>query len=261
MRIRTPNFPAWSKKTTSGHFRPCTGAINTTLVKEARVARWLEGATSLFTCRPAYQMSADGVTWGTVTGIGALSATAGWVYDDGPVTSITTDQQLFVRFGVEGANVSGALVQQGTCALDLDLRPVVGGSLAASEVKVFTSGSTSTRVFHPLLSGVAFEDITELRSTVQVESGSGAILAIAGWQLSDDGLTWYDAAGTAGAFTTFGGEQTNDGTTYGTTFATQTVADGNKRRKVRFGVGVKNQSGTNNETALVSLRVDYRRTT
>jgi len=177
MRIRTPNFPVWSKKTTSGHFRPCTGAINTTLVKEARVARWLEGATSLFTCRPAYQMSADGVTWGTVTGIGALSATAGWVYDDGPVTSITTDQQLFVRFGVEGANVSGALVQQGTCALDLDLRPVVGGSLAASEVKVFTSGSTSTRVFHPLLSGVAFEDITELRSTVQVESGSGAILA------------------------------------------------------------------------------------
>jgi hypothetical protein len=50
-------------------------------------------------------------------------------------------------------------------------------------------------VFHPLLSVVAFEDITELRSTVQVESGSGAILAIAGWQLSDDGLTWYDAAG------------------------------------------------------------------
>ena len=29
MRIRTPNFPVWSKKTTSGHFRPCTGAINT----------------------------------------------------------------------------------------------------------------------------------------------------------------------------------------------------------------------------------------
>ena len=259
MRILTPLTTVFSKKSTAGNFVPCTGPYNTTQVKDVRFGRWLEAATPQFTCRPAYQRSKDGIAWGASTGVGSFSNTAGWLYE-GPTVSVTTDQQLFVRFGVEGANVSGALVQQGTCALDLDLRPVVGGSLAASEVKVFTSGSTSTRVFHPLLSGVAFEDITELRSTVQVESGSGAILAIAGWQLSDDGLTWYDAAGTAGAFTTFGGEQTNDGTIYGTTFATQTVTDGNKRRKVRFGVGVKNQSGTNNETALVSLRVDYRRT-
>jgi hypothetical protein len=260
MRILTPLTTVFSKKSTAGNFVPCTGPYNTTQVKDVRFGRWLEAATPQFTCRPAYQMSKDGIAWGASTGVGSFSNTAGWLYE-GPTVSVTTDQQLFVRFGVEGANIANALIEQGRCKLDLDVRPVVGRTLSVAESKVFTSGSTLNYLFHPLTEGVPFEDIAELRSTIELQAGTGAIKAIAAWQLSNDGITWYDGTGVVGSFTTFGGEQTNNGTTYGTTFSTATVADLNKKRRARFGLAVKNETATtSNETAVASLRVDYRRT-
>src|SRR5262245_53887741 len=97
-RIDTALRPMWSKKATTSRplWVPLTGAINTTLVKQIRQARWLEAATPKFLCRLGYQMSSDGVSWSaTVTGVGSFSGTAGWVFNDSTAVSVTTDQQLF----------------------------------------------------------------------------------------------------------------------------------------------------------------------
>ncbi len=230
------------------------------------------------------------------------------MHDDDAVVVVTTDQRLFVRFGLLGANVSGTLIEQGLARLSIGVRPVdprserrsvstsgtpgiagasrcegagaggeraanrtsserekmwVGRTLAVEGAKVFTNGSTTTsgRVFHPLVGPVPLEDIADHRATVRIESSTGALAAIPAVQLSDDGITWYDGAGgAAGTFGTLGTERTTEGTTYGTTFAAATAADGSKRRRVRYGVAVRNNSGTQNETALVSLRIDVRRT-
>ena len=266
--IRTPLRPVYSKKTTTANplFCPLTGPINTTFVREMRGARWLEGMTPNLTCRGAYQMSDDGITWSsTVTGLGSFAPTAGWVYNDDAAAVITADQRLFVRFGLEVANVNSSVqIEQALARLELDLRPIVGGTLAVEEQKVFTNGTNSsvTRLFFPLLAPVPLEDIGEHRATLQLQSSTGLVGVIPAYQLSDDGLTWYDGnAGAAGTYGTFGTERTSDGTTYGTTFSAPTANDGSKRRRVRYGVAAKNTVNGLPETVLASLRVDYRRTT
>jgi hypothetical protein len=213
-------------------------------VKEVRASRWLEGATPNLTVRVGYQMSDDGVTWSaTVTGIGSWSTTAGWVHNDDAAVAVTTDQRLFVRFGLLGANGSGTLIEQGLARLSIDVRPVVGRTLAVEGAKVFTNGSTTTggRVFHPLVGPLPLEDVADHRATIRIESSTGALSAIPAFQLSDDGITWYDGAGgAANTFGTFGTERTTEGTTYGTTFAAASAADGSKRRRVRYGVATRN---------------------
>jgi hypothetical protein len=58
---------------------------------------------------------------------------------------------------------------------------------------------------------------------------------------------------------TFGTLRTPGGIDFGTTFGVFNPTQ--KKRFVRWGVGVNNSSGSGSEAALVGLRVDYRRTT
>lgn len=164
-----------SPDTATPQFVPMTGPIDTTLVKDVRAARWLEAATPNLTTRVGYQMSDDGVTWSaTVTGIGSWSATAGWVYNDDAAVAVTTDQRLFVPFGLLGANSSGTLIEQGLGRLSIDVRPVVGRTLAVEGAKVFTNGSTLTtgRVFHRLVGPVPLEEMARAAPLVTTSSAS-----------------------------------------------------------------------------------------
>ena len=254
----------WSRKlgVASGLFVPMTGAVNTTFLKQVRPSYWLEAATPKLLARWAYQMSDDGETWTTTpTGVGSYSATEGWTYDDAAATSVTTDQRLFVRFGMQVANDTGSTdVEQGMARLRLEVRPVEGGTLAADLAKVFTKGDTSDRAFHPLVGPVAIEDVGEHRASLRLyaPSGTSDLDLIPAYQVSNDGISWYDGAGGAvDAFTTFGTARTSIGTDYGTTFATfsPTVL----KKWVRWGVAAKNAAGSTVEAAQVALRIDYRR--
>lgn len=262
--IDTGLRPVFTQKSTAtALFNPLSGPIDSNLVKEVRGRRWLEAATSQFSLRFAYRMSHDGISWSsTVTApIATYTTAAGWLYNDDTASSLTTDQRLFLQIGVEAKNATGALLEQGLARMVLEVRPVVGDTLATEYRKVFSDGTT-TRVFHPLFEPVALEDVGEMRGTTRLDAPSGTIYAIPAYQLSDDGITWYDAAGgAAGTFSTFGTEVTAAGTEYGTTYTTMSPSASAKRRLVRFGVGAKNASAGVAESALVSLRVDYRRTT
>lgn len=113
-----------------------------------------------------------------------------------------------------------------------------------------------------MFDAVRLEDVGEHRATVRLDAPSGSIYVIPAYQLSDDGITWYDGAGGAsGTFSTFGTEVTAEGTTYGTTFATMSPTTGYRRRRVRYGIAAKNASAGVAEVGLVSMRVDFRRTT
>ncbi|MCB9696172.1 MAG: hypothetical protein H6738_05245 [Alphaproteobacteria bacterium] len=254
----------WTAKAGTGSplWIPMTGAINTTLVKEVRQARWLEAVTPKFLARLAYEMSDDGVTWsGTVTGTGSYLGTEGWLYNDtSTLLSVTTDQRLFVRFGAQTANDTGSSdVEHALARMLLASKPVVGGTLAAAEQLVFSQGTT-TRIFHPLVGPVSIADVGEHRASLKLESGSGDVDVIPAFQVSNDGVTWSDGeGGGADSFSTFGSSRSSAGTDYGTTFTT--FAPTNVKRLVRWGAGVKNSSAGKNETGLVSLRIDHRRTT
>jgi hypothetical protein len=107
---------------------------------------------------------------------------------------------------------------------------------------------------------VAIESFAEMRATLELVTQSGDVQVQPGYQVSDDGQTWYSGATGegAGTFGTFGSNRTSNGITYGTTFGTFNPDD--KRKWVRFGVAAKNGSAGLAETGIVTLRIDLRRT-
>ena len=262
--LNTKLHSLYSKKSGTGtpQFVPMTGPMNTTLIKEVRASRCIEAATPKFLHAWGYQMSDDGNDWTTTaTAVDAYVATTGNIYNTGTVTSVTTDQRLFVRFGLFCANDTGSTdVEQALGSLRLEVRPVGGATLAAADQKVFSDGSTTRNCFHPLAGPVPLEAIAEHRPSLRLFGTTGLLDLIPAYQVSDDGYAWNDgASGATGTFATFGTARTAAGTDYGTTFTTFSPTQ--KKRLVRWGVAPKNTSGTIVEAGLASLRVDFRRVT
>jgi hypothetical protein len=263
--IHTPLVPLWSKKSSSAtpNFIPATVGLNTTNIKEARLARWIEAATANFVSAFAYQMSNDGNDWNTTpTAIGSYVGTTGWIYDTGASSAITTDQRLFVRFGFAVANGTGSALEQALGKLSIEIKPAEGGTLLADGVKVFSNGGTSdpSRIFHPLLGPVVLEGVGEHRPSLKLYFSSGLVQVKPAYQVSNDLLTWDDGEGGASnTFAEFGSARSSAGIDYGTTFTAFNPT--NKKLYVRWGVAVNNVSGSVNEAGLVTLRMDYRRTT
>jgi hypothetical protein len=263
--LDTGLWSVYSKKASSATplFVPMTGPINTTFVKEARASRWIEGATPKYLSAWGYQMSDDANDWSTTaTAVDSFVATTGWIYNNGSITAITTDQRLFVRFGVFSANDTGSSdVEQALARLRLEIKAIEGATIAAADRKVFSKKSTANRTFHPLVGPVPIEAVGEHRASQRLFASSGLADIIPAYQVSDDQITWNDGeSGAADTFSTFGSSRSSAGIDYGTTFTT--FAPTEKKRWVRWGAAVKNSSGTSiAETGQASLRIDYRRTT
>ena len=253
----------WSEKITStANFVPCTGPINTTMVDTARVAFELGGLTSQATASPAYRMSDDGITWSsTVTPLAAAySSTAGWNYQAAAAAiSVATDQKLFVQFGFLVKNDAGEQVQMGQGRLRLEITPTHGSTLVAGPMKVWSNGST-TPIFHPMAGPISAELIASFRGSLEMQSDSGDAQIQLAYQVSDDGITWYDnkVSPTAGGFSTFGTEMTAESIDYGTTFTAFSFVTGSGRQLVRFGVAVRNGTVGKSECCAASIRIDVR---
>ena len=248
--IDTGLLPVWSLKlsTGAGNFIPMTGAINTALVKTARISRNFEAASSFCQIQLGYRMSDDGETWSTPTAIGTFSAATGWLYDTASTpSSITTGQKLFVQFGLFARNGEGTNLEQGMGQLRIEVEDTAGQTVVAGPMKVWAEQDNA--LFHPMTGPVPIESVGAIRGSVEVESASGTVSAQPAYQVSDDGITWD-------AHTKFGTAQSGDGTTYGTTFAA--FAPASYKQWVRFGAECVGVSGKN-ETCLASLRVDFRR--
>jgi hypothetical protein len=259
--IDTGLQPVMTQKSTTALFVPLTGPLDTTNIKEARGAMQLAGITGQFRARAAYRMSDDGITWSaTVTNLTSYATANGWAYNESTVTSFTTDQKLFVQFGVEVSNVSGAQVEHGMAQLRFQVRNLRGQSLVATRQKVWSSGGASAAIFHGLTRPILIEDVGEYRATLELMSNSGDVQTQPAYQVSNDGRTWYSGAvsDSAGSFTTFGTNRTTNGITYGSTFTSFAPAE--MKKWVRFGVATKYGSSGVPETGMVTLRVDVRRT-
>lgn len=259
--IDTGLKPVFSQKSATRLFVPLTGALDSTHLKEARTSIQVVGITNNFIGRMAYRMSDDGVVWSaTVTGVGNDLTANGWYYNEGTVTSLTTDLKLFVQLGAEVSNSSGnTQVQHGLMQLVLQARNVRGRTVSANHQKVWSDGSTSG-IFHAITAPMLLEEVDDYRATLELIASSGDVRVQAGYQVSNDARTWYSGAAAAAAntFTAFGTELTAPGIAYGTTFSN--FAPSEKKKYVRFGVVGKNGTAGKPETGLVALRLDSRRT-
>lgn len=239
---------------------PFTGPLDTTLIKAMRASFNFVSGNANLEVRLAYQMSNNGITWGTPTAVDDYVSTAGLEYNNSTVTSVTTDQRLFVRFGIQAKNTSSTSgIRHGKVSLRLQITPIEGSTLAVAGVGVWSNagGSAAAGVFHPLTGPIPAESAGQVRPSIEAEATTSGLSMQPALQLSDDLVTWYSESGSAGGFTTFGSSVTGDDIDYGTDFADFTPAT--PRQYVRFGVVAWGGSSGNYESGLASLRVDYRK--
>jgi hypothetical protein len=253
-----------SKSDSTPNFVPLTGPINSTDVAGVRVAYELVSVTGALTVQPAYRMSEDGINWSsTVTGmLGSYSTTTG-VVDDASTSpvAVTTDQKLFVQFGFLAKNSSATgQVESGMGRLLLQVQHITPQTVVAGPSRVFSDGST-TQKFCPLTGGMPVEQVGTYRGSIQMQAQSGDCQIQMAYQLSDDGITWYDdaASPTADGFQAFGSTVSSDGITEGTTFTAFSITN-QGRRYIRWGYAVANGSAGKSECCLASLRIDIRGT-
>ena len=124
-------------------------------------------------------------------------------------------------------------------------------------VVVWSAGNTTTsspdsRVFHPIGPILETSRVGTVRTAVEMAQSSGMIRIEAGYALSNDGKNWEDAVSlTNGAYVEADGED----------FATDwdDIATAIKAFVfIRFGVRVRNTSGSKIECCNVYFRVDVR---
>lgn len=103
----------------------------------------------------------------------------------------------------------------------------------------------TTGTDHVLTDASSTAGVKEVRFSVEVMNAAGSVVAQGYYQVSYDGLTWTSP-------TPVGVQRESDGVAYGTTF----TALSSTRRWVRYGVRLRNSSGSALNTAYVTLRVE-----
>lgn len=124
---------------------------------------------------------------------------------------------------------------------------------AKGPVLVYSAQDDSTWLFFPLTGAMTSNGIDKVRLALELENKAGSIQLQPALQYSDDGVNWDTAVYVGDTQTTT--ERTTNGTTYESGFSN--VPSGAKTF-VRFGVRVKNSSGTGVAMGLASLRVETR---
>ena len=112
---------------------------------------------------------------------------------------------------------------------------------------LWTGKSTTTALYVRLIDAIDMSKVKFVRATLQVESPSGAFQGKAGYRYTNDKVT-YD---TAVDLTSY---QVNGGIIYGAWVDVTASA----KLFAEFGVQTLNQSGTQVEMALATLRIDFR---
>jgi hypothetical protein len=110
------------------------------------------------------------------------------------------------------------------------------------------SQKSATALFNPLTDAISLARINKVRVAFEMANKTEKCTIKGAYQVSNDGETWTNT-------TEVGSWLTSNDTDYAQSFATLTTND---KRLVRFGVNVKNVSGTETELAYASIRVDFR---
>lgn len=124
-------------------------------------------------------------------------------------------------------------------------------SLAFGFSNVWTKGTTSDEIFHPLTGPMNSCEVHDVRPSLELRRNSGNLSCRAAFQYSDDLDTWDTAEGFGPA------TSATEGHHYGTSFTDLTTGAWTRRLFVRFGFICKNDTGTQMEFAQARLRIDF----
>lgn len=273
MRIVTPLTPVFTKKsTTDPTFIPATGPLNSGEVQAAVVGLYLANDTfGALQLMPGFQYSHDGISWSDAYAIpmgtdpNVYTDTAGWTYPPTLVSELESmigadSPRLFVRFGYRVRNSSATnKVESGMARLSIAVRGVRSGTVAYGPAKVNCGATDGAAAFTPLGGAMDAGQITALRATIELLARpdlqtSQELTIGAAYQVSSDGVTWTNNAGTSGASQAFGATRTAAGISYGGAFASATPS----AALIRFGVQCSFSGGTLFRACLANLRVDWR---
>ena len=276
MKIRSPNMPVWSSKSStraSALFVPMTQAIPGQKVATARFGLMLTSPT--VEVQVGIQYSSDGITWDSpaplnfATGAFWLSASTSWQFAtdryacpgdfSGPPT-----EKLFVRFGLWVNNLSGSKAMMGMAQLVVQVDDIESGSVSSGPMCTPTgggNGSVTTEVFTPMTGPISTATIGSIRASWEQISNSGDVASRVGYQVSKNGVNWTStASATEGTFVDPGlTPRTSAGITYGTGF-TSVSASLEDYRWIRFGIIAENNTVSNQlvEACQSWIRVDWR---
>lgn len=252
----SPRRPILSgKSTTTALWNPLTPPIPSHMIEKVRFS--VDNDSSGLLLLPGIQYSDDGISWDTATEAAgpsspSFTSASGLTHWNAIFTCpdhfSTPTERLFARFGVWVKNVTGTAARAGTVKLTVDVLPKVAGTKMAGPMVTPSSGTTTTWLFTPMLEMPATR-VDVARLSWEMEANTGAAETRPGFQTSDDGVTWSSAS-TLGATT-----RTSGGITYGTSWSSPAV---NTRRFVRFGILTKNNSGSEQEGCVSTLRLDFR---
>ncbi len=129
--------------------------------------------------------------------------------------------------------------------------PRTRGSWLYGPHAVWSTGSTSTWVFHPLSEPVSAGGLTEARFSWEMTENSGSCKARVAVRYSNDGIAW-DTSKEVGSW------QTTAGPFWGSTYVNLlTLGGGNVPMAfVQFGVQVQKDSGSAIQLCNITLRVE-----
>lgn len=121
---------------------------------------------------------------------------------------------------------------------------------------VFTNG-TGSYVLFAMTPAIDTTRVHHVRPAIEMCNSTGDITMVAGYELSNDQLTWTGTATIQIAGPAPAVSLTANGTDHGTEWVDldALIQD---YAYIRFGIQVKNTSGSDNELCLASLRLDHR---
>lgn len=97
--INIPATSVWGDSASVAIAHPLTETMLSAGIKNVRVSIELVRPTSTTTVRAGYQYSDDGVSWGTMTGVGPSLSTEGVDMGSDGWESVTSGAKRFIRFG------------------------------------------------------------------------------------------------------------------------------------------------------------------
>jgi hypothetical protein len=125
-------------------------------------------------------------------------------------------------------------------------------------VLVTTKKSTSNGLFFPITAPMDASECPLVRPAIDLSNISADVSVQVGWQLSVDGETWPLSTDTPGLFNSGTlAAQTTETVAYATIF--ENIVSALTKKNVRFGVWVKNGSTNVLETALVAIRLEFKK--
>ena len=117
---------------------------------------------------------------------------------------------------------------------------------------VWSAGSTSSTVEHAFTGPINAATVHKVRLSFELRGSSGQTKVAGFYQYSDDGESWDASQALGPSFTT------TEGWSYGTSFTDiSTGTPATRKLYVRFGIAVKNGTGTEIEYGRARLQLDF----